>query len=174
MPGATRTDTPPISGTAGRTARSVVHASFTITRLFDASPARVFAAFADPAMKDLWFFGPPEWGPPERTSDFRIGGIETSRTGPRGGPAHAFRAVYQDIVPDERIVYSYEMHLGDRRISVSLATIELFAEGRGTRLKLTEQGAFLDGHDDVVSREHGTRALMEQLAASLEGKEQTP
>ncbi len=153
---------------AARPTRSVVHSSFTITRAFEARPARVFAAFADPALKDLWFFGPPEWGPPQRTSDFRIGGVETSRTGPKGGPMHSFRAVYQDIVPDERIVYSYEMHLGERRISVSLATVELFADGRGTRLKLTEQGAFLDGYDDVASREHGTRALMEQLAASIE------
>jgi len=164
---------PVLAGGAARPARSVVHASFTINRSFDAAPARVFAAFADPALKDLWFFGPSEWGPPERTSDFRIGGVETSRTGPKGGPMHIFRAVYQDIVPDERIVYSYEMHLGERRISVSLATIELFADGRGTRLKLTEQGAFLDGYVDVASREHGTRALMEQLAASLE-KDPTP
>jgi len=168
MPATTEGEKAAMPAVAAPPTRSVVHASFTITRAFNARPARVFAAFADPALKDLWFFGPPEWGPPERTSDFRIGGVETSRTGPIGGPMHIFRAVYQDIVPNERIVYSYDMHLGERRISVSLATIEFFADGRGTRLKLTEQGAFLDGHDDVASREHGTRALMEQLAASLE------
>lgn len=157
-----------------RPVRSVVHATFTIDRVFDAKPARVFAAFADPALKDLWFFGPPQWGPPERTSDFRIGGIETSRTGPKDGPAHVFRATYHDIVPDQRIVYSYDMHLGDRRISVSLATIEFLAEGRSTRMKLTEQGAFLDGYDDVASREHGTRALIGQLEASLAQREPGP
>lgn len=173
MPATTESERAAMPAGAAPPTRSVVHASFTINRTFNARPARVFAAFADPALKDLWFFGPPEWGPPERTSDFRIGGVETSRTGPKGGPMHIFRAMYQDIVPDERVVYSYEMHLGERRISVSLATIELFADGRGTRLKLTEQGAFLDGHDDVASREHGTRALMEQLAASLE-KDPTP
>ena len=37
---------------------------------------------------------------------------------------HRFDSLYYDIVPDERIVYSYEMHLDDKRISVSLATIE--------------------------------------------------
>ena len=40
------------------TARSVVHASFTITRRWKAAPARVFAAFADEKQKDKWFAGP--------------------------------------------------------------------------------------------------------------------
>jgi hypothetical protein len=66
-------------------------------------------------------------------------------------------------------VLTYDMHLDDRRISVSLQTIELRPEGKGTRLKLTEQGAFLDGYDDAGSREHGTRELLEALRRSLEG-----
>jgi uncharacterized protein YndB with AHSA1/START domain len=40
--------------------RSVTHASFTITRRWNASPARVFAAFADQKMKDVWFNGGPD------------------------------------------------------------------------------------------------------------------
>jgi hypothetical protein len=59
------------------------------------------------------------------------------------------------------------MHLDDRRISVSLATIELAPSARGTSFKLTEQGVFLDGYDDAGSRERGTLELMDRLAASL-------
>lgn len=40
-----------------------------------------------------------------------------------------FDAVYHDVVADERIVYAYEMHLDDRKISVSLATLELKPAG---------------------------------------------
>ena len=47
---------------------------------------------------------------------------------------------------DQRLVYGYEMRLDDRKISVSLATIELAPADEGTRLKVTEQGAFLDGY----------------------------
>ncbi len=53
------------------------------------------------------------------------------------------------------------------KLSVSLATIELTPAGKGTRLVLTEQGAFLDGYDDNGSRERGTNELIEKLGAWL-------
>jgi hypothetical protein len=57
--------------------------------------------------------------------------------------------------------------MDDKRISVSLATIEIEPSGDGTRLTYTEQGAFLDGHDDSGSRERGTRDLLDNLDAEL-------
>jgi uncharacterized protein YndB with AHSA1/START domain len=96
-----------------------------------------------------------------------VGGRERSRGGPPGAPLHSFDAVYQDIVPNERIVYSYDMHLGASRISVSLATVELQPAGTGTRLVFTEQGVFLDGYDDAASREQGTRWLLDKLDEAL-------
>ena len=149
------------------TERSVTHATFVIERTYDASPARVFAAWADPAVKARWMAGPEEWGPEEFDLDFRVGGREISRGGPKGGPVHAYEARYQDIVPDERIVYTYDMHLDGTRISVSLATVEFRPEGAGTRLVFTEQGAFLDGYDDPAQREQGTRDLLDALATAL-------
>ena len=115
------------------TDRSVTHATFVLERGYDASPARVFAAWADPAAKARWFAGPEEWGPDEFELDFRVGGREVSRGGPQGGPVHRYEARYQDIVADERIVYSYWMHMDETLISVSVATVELQAEGSGTR-----------------------------------------
>ena len=151
--------------------RSVAHGMFTIERRYDASPARVFNAFADPKAKALWFNGPPEWGPNVGTMDFRVGGRETSRGGPPGAPPHRFDALYQDIVPNERIVFTYDMHIGDVRISVSLTTVELFADGAGTRIKFTEQGAFLDAFDNPAVREEGTRGLLDALGESLKSNQ---
>lgn len=146
---------------------SVTHSTFTLERTYDASPARVFAAFADPEQKHQWFGGPPEWREAAFEVDFRVGGREVNRGGPKDGPMHSFDALYYDIVPDERIVYAYEMHLDEVRISVSLATIELAPAGDGTRLTLTEQGAYLDDFDDPTLRETGMADLLDALGAYL-------
>jgi uncharacterized protein YndB with AHSA1/START domain len=148
--------------------RSAAPATFVIEQTFDAAPAEVFAAFADRARKDRWFSAPPDWEKGPREFDFRVGGRETSSGGPKGEPMHVFNAVYHDVVPDERIVYSYHMRLGEKRISVSLTTIELKQAGAGTHLTFTEQGVFLDGYDDAKQREEGSRWLLGQLGASLE------
>ena len=99
--------------------------------------------------------------------DFRVGGRETVSGGPPGGPIHSYNALYQDIVPNERIVLTYEMHLDKTRISVTLGTSEFKPAGLGTKLVYTEQSVFLDGHDDAGAREHGTRALFDNLDAAL-------
>lgn len=78
-----------------------------------------------------------------------------------------FDATYHDVIPNERLIYTYEMHLDDKKISVSLATMALKAQGGKTTLMVTEQGAFLDGYDDADSREHGTGHLLDALGASL-------
>jgi uncharacterized protein YndB with AHSA1/START domain len=96
------------------------------------------------------------------------GGREHLSVPSGGGPVYSFDAVYQDIVPGERIVYTYDMHRDEDRISVSVATIDIEAHGDGTRLTLTEQGVFLDGLDDPAAREHGTNALMDALGAQVE------
>jgi uncharacterized protein YndB with AHSA1/START domain len=148
-------------------ARSVEHATFTIERRYDAAPARVFAAWADPATKARWFAGPEDWEVGPHELDFREGGIEVGSGGPRGGPVHHYRAVYWEIVADERIVYTYELLLDDVRLSVSLVTLELSPEGRGTRLTLTEYGAFFDGLEDPAQRRDGTGSLLGALAREL-------
>ncbi len=150
------------------TDRSVTHATFVIERDYDASPARVFAAWADPTVKARWFVGPDESVKAAHELDFRVGGRERISGGPKGGPVFTFDARYQDIVPDQRIVSTYDMYLEDTRISVSLATVELRAAGAGTRLVYTEQGAFLDGHDTPQSRERGTRELLDALGTELQ------
>jgi uncharacterized protein YndB with AHSA1/START domain len=145
------------------TQRSVTHATFVIERTYDATPPRVFAAFADPASKRRWFGDPEDAQKTEYSLDFRVGGKEAIH-----GATFSFDAVYQDIVPDQRIVSTYDMHLAGTRISVSLVTVELSPAGGGTRLVYTEQGAFLDGLDTPDVREHGTREIFEALDRFLQ------
>jgi uncharacterized protein YndB with AHSA1/START domain len=144
--------------------RSVDHATFTVKRAYDASPARVFAAWAEPEAKARWFGGGRS---EEHELDFRPGGREVSRGKGPNGQTYTYEARYQDIVPDERIVYAYDMHLDGTRISVSLGTVQLSPEGDGTELTYTEQGAYLDGHDKPEARERGTGALFDALEEEL-------
>jgi uncharacterized protein YndB with AHSA1/START domain len=150
------------------TPRSVEHDTFTLERDYGAAPAEVFAAWADPAAKARWFRGPQEWEAAPHELDFRVGGREVSRGGPPGGPVHTYRAIYWDIVPNQRIVYTYELLMDETRISVSLTTIELKAEGELTRLVLTEHGAFFDGRDSAAQRRQGTGSLLDELSRELQ------
>jgi uncharacterized protein YndB with AHSA1/START domain len=146
----------------------VVHATFHLERTYDAPVARVWKALTDEAAKQKWFGGTPgSWELLERRMDVRAGGSERLKGRWEGGVVSTFDAIYHDVIPNERLVYSYEMHLDDKKISVSLATMELKAEGGKTTLMVTEQGAFLDGYDDAGSREHGTGHLLDALGASL-------
>ena len=149
------------------------HADFTIERSFKASPARVFAAWAKAEARATWFVGGHGWSQLIREFDFREGGRERV-VGRKGtGTISDFRASYVEVIPDRRIVFTYEMLLNDVRVSVSLATIELWPEGKGARMKLTEQGAYLVAYDprgdDNGSRERGTRELLDNLAKYLDG-----
>jgi uncharacterized protein YndB with AHSA1/START domain len=155
-------------GGSGVGSRSVVHAMFHLERTYDAPVARVWEALTDKAAKSRWFSGPPEkWQMLERRMDVRVGGSERLSGRWEGGVVSTFDATYHDVIPNERLIYSYVMHLDDKKISVSLATMELKAAGAKTTLKVTEQGAFLDGFDDAGSREHGTGFLLDALGASL-------
>jgi uncharacterized protein YndB with AHSA1/START domain len=153
--------------------RSVIHDTFTIERTYPATPSRVFAAFASEEAKDAWgdtgdiTGSQPATGPGE--FDFRVGGHE--RFGHvYQGVSYTYDAVYYDIVPDQRLVYSYEMYADGARISVSVATIEFAEKGDGTRLTWTEQGAYLDGFDGDDApglRQGGTSEMLDGLAKYL-------
>jgi uncharacterized protein YndB with AHSA1/START domain len=155
------------------TDRSVIHDTFSIDRTYPAATSRVFAAFASAEAKDAWGdtggLEPAEGEAGTEEFDFRPGGRE--RFGHKWeGTTYRYDALYYDIVPDQRIVYSYEMYADDARISVSVATIEFAKSGDGTTLTWTEQGAYLDGIGGPQApelRRGGTAEMLDGLARYL-------
>jgi uncharacterized protein YndB with AHSA1/START domain len=141
---------------------TLTHATFTLERDYPVAPERVFAQWSDPAAKAGWFAG----GDAEHELDFRVGGAETAR-GRHEGTVFTFASTYRDIVADGRIVYSSTLHAGETLCTVSQTTVEFVATAAGTRLVLTEQGAFLDGHEQPSWRERGTADQLDALGARL-------
>jgi uncharacterized protein YndB with AHSA1/START domain len=152
------------------TDRSVAHGSFTIERTYPATPGRVFAAWASQPVKNEWFGEGDDFlaTTDQYTLDFRVGGHERLGGTMPNGRTFDYTAVYHDIVDDQRIVASYDVRIDGRRVSVSLMTIELIGVSEGTRLVLTEQGAFLDGLDANDERQDGAADSLEQLGKYLQ------
>jgi len=148
---------------------AAVRGAFSLERVFKATPAQVFKAFTDERAKSRWFGGGDAQTMVERSMDVRPGGREVAVGRWKSGVTTRFDAFYFDVVPDRRLVYAYEMHLDARKISVSLACVEIEPHPIGVKLKVSEQAVFLDGYEDNGSREHGTNWLMDKLVASLTG-----
>lgn len=146
---------------------SVHHDSFTIERTFAATPERVFAAFADPVKKRRWFVEGEGWTVVSYEADFREGGFERSRFRFNDGPEMTNETYYHDIIPGRRIINSYSMTWGGKRISVSLATVDIEPDGAGSRVRFTEQAVFFEGSDGVEGRRQGWTELIGKLEEEL-------
>jgi uncharacterized protein YndB with AHSA1/START domain len=146
--------------------RSAEHSTFVVERKYEVSPERAFAAWADPKAKARWYVDRDV----HLELDFRVGGRERSSGAAPDGRAYIYEAVFHDIVPDQRIVYAYEMFLEGTRISVSLATVEFASAGdSGTHMVFTEQGAFLDGQESPARRAEGMGSLLDALEKEFHG-----
>jgi uncharacterized protein YndB with AHSA1/START domain len=148
-------------------ANPVVHRTLSVERTYPAPPARVFAAFADPGTKRRWFAEGSDVEVEEFALDFRVGGFERTRFRFVGGAAGRNDTLFLDIAADARIVFAYTLTAGEVRASAALTTVELAADGVGTRLLLTEQVAFLDGVDGAASRRSGWGALLDRLGDAM-------
>jgi len=148
--------------------------TFTMEREFDASPARVYAAFADPRRKRQWFAESDHHQVEAFTMQFEVGGRESASYrfnagSPFAGVLLESDGVYLDLVPDSRIVNAATMAIGGRRISASVHTFEFSpAPGGGTRLRFTHQAAFFEGADGPDMRRAGWQQLLDRLQAALD------
>jgi uncharacterized protein YndB with AHSA1/START domain len=145
----------------------VVHRTLSVKRTYPAPPTRVFAAFADPGIKHRWFAAGEGWEVEDFALDFRVGGFERTRFRSAGGAPMRNDTLFLDIVAGARIVFAYSLTAEEVRMSAALTTVELAADGGGTRLLLTEQVAFLDGVDGAAGRRGGWGTLLDRLGEAL-------
>jgi uncharacterized protein YndB with AHSA1/START domain len=148
------------------TDRTVAHATFTLERTCKATPERVFNAWADQEVKASWFAPNVE----SYELDFHVGGLERLSAMAEGKQI-AWEALYREIVPNERIVYTAVLYERDAVATVSLTTVELVPEDEVTRLVLVEAGAYLDGREEPAWREQGTSDWLNALGDVLATRE---
>lgn len=151
------------------TTAPLFHGTFTLKRVWAAPPDRVFDAWSDPQLKAQWFTGPQErWEPLRRSMDFRVGGQEVLEGRfHESGMRTLFEARFHVIERARQLVYTYDLHHTGRFHSVTLASLELEAEGEGTRVSYTEQIVFLDGKVGTADRRRGTELQFDAIEASL-------
>jgi uncharacterized protein YndB with AHSA1/START domain len=130
-----------------------------ITRVFDAPRAVIFTWWSQAEKLQQWS------GCKGATScsiemDFRPGGGFTQRMQIAGAGEFTLRGTYEEIVPNERIVYT--LNLGP---AVTRVTIEFSDHGSGTRVVLTHDGLPDDFLRKTISQ--GTTESFEKLEAAL-------
>lgn len=141
---------------------------FTVVRTYPYTPAQVFAAWAEPEKKALWFGNSPGLIVTRNEMDFREGGRDQAASTHASGISTTFDAEYHRIVPAEQIVYSYTMTLNGEPLSATLACISFEPADGGTVLTVTEHGVYYGPIEHAHMREQGTNQLMDTLGTVLE------
>lgn len=147
---------------------STVHDTVVVKRSYPASPARVFAAWSDPAALVRWYTpGDDSWSSRIVAHDFRVGGVKQISFGPRDGVQYFEDCRYEDIVADRRLCFSMTIARSEERITTSMVTVELLEIEGGTEVVVTDQLVILDGGDTEREREKGWGETLDKLTLAL-------
>jgi uncharacterized protein YndB with AHSA1/START domain len=142
------------------------HATITLEKLCSAPQERVFSEYADPASRALWS-APSESPLIYDETDFRIGGKDLFRFGPKGDPKFRGETRYLLIIPNSRVVSSETLHMNGRCIALSLTTLDLGAVEGGTHVTVTLQMVSFVGAEMFGIYESGNNYALENLARRL-------
>jgi uncharacterized protein YndB with AHSA1/START domain len=146
----------------------ISHDTFTIERTFSSDRFRTFQAWANADQKAKWFVGPAgRWIAIRREMNFSKGGEEIVVGRFEDHGTSGFFCTYQDIVDQERIVYSYRMFVDEELLSISLVTVQFKDEGAGCKTIFTEQGVYFGDPTAAKNRLVGSQMLMDNFVDSL-------
>lgn len=135
--------------------------SLTIKHRFNAPPAKVYAAWTDPQMIARWF-GPPGVERVEAESDLRVGGAYSIAMH-MPGDRHDVMGVYREIVPNQKLVYTWAWKSTPERDL--LVTVTFKPDGEGTMLTLLHEHFFdADARD---RHQHGWAGAIDKLEKLL-------
>ena len=139
-----------VSQSSAAGAGLVTRPSLTFKRRLNARPERVYAAWTDPQELIQWF-GRVDVKPGTMRAevDPRVGGRYRVSFNIEAGEYFEVGGVYREVVPNERLVFSWAWHSTPER--ESLVTVTLKSDGHGTLLTVHHERLFdqaaRDGHE---------------------------
>lgn len=139
-----------------------------LERTYKATPARVFEAWRDPKARERWSKPSDDTGMVYDTADFRVGGEDIARCGPKDDLRFHARVRYLEIAPDQRIVMAETIAEGGTTIAASLIFIDFEPAGQtSTRLTVTMHVAGLDRPDMIEGYREGWEPTLDRLASEF-------
>ncbi|MBN8606692.1 MAG: SRPBCC domain-containing protein [Caulobacterales bacterium] len=143
---------------------TLAHATIVMERIYNASPTRVFNAWADVEARKRWSAPAADIRIEYEEADFREGGRDVSRCIELGNDDYVALVHYIDIKRDQRIFFVEDIIHGKKRASAALISVELSPKGGATHLLLTMQIASFDGSDMEKGYHFGWNAALDNLA----------
>jgi uncharacterized protein YndB with AHSA1/START domain len=142
------------------------HATIKLEQWYFAPPERVFAEFADPIARARWS-APSNDVLIYDEADFRVGGKDVFRCGPKGSPKFSGETRYLHIVPNRRVVSSETIDVDGQRLAIALTTLDFDSKGDGTNVTVTVQVVSLAGSDVIHGYESGNKSALKNLSRYL-------
>jgi uncharacterized protein YndB with AHSA1/START domain len=139
-----------------------------ITRTFDAPRDVVFEALTDPTVVAKWWGGPGEVTVDQYEA--RHGGRWRLVSRDDDGNDWAFRGIYHDVTPSERVIYTFEFEGMPGHVALETVTLEE-VDGK-TKYVSTSVYQSIEDRDGMVQSgmETGAQAALDALAAIVEGR----
>lgn len=132
-------------------------------RTIHAPRERVFRAWTDPEELRKWW-GPGLFTTPSAEVDLRQGGAYRLVMQPADGDPLLLTGTFLEVVPPERLVYTWRWEIGVPDLQDSLVTVEFRDVGGSTEIALTHEhapGSVLDPY------QMGWESGLEKLEAML-------
>jgi len=143
-------------------ATTAVKPSLTIRRHFNAPPEKVFSAWTDPEKVKCWM-GPGAVEVLRTEGDPRTGGRFRWVMKSPDGEEHDVSGVYREVVPGEKLVFTWAWKSTPERESLVRLTFK--KDGDGTLMTLQHEQFF---DEDARDRHNqGWTGAMDKLAAYL-------
>jgi uncharacterized protein YndB with AHSA1/START domain len=132
--------------------------SLTIKRRFKAPPAKVYSAWTNAEKIKSWM-GPGVVKTVLAETDPQVGGRYRIMMRAPSGEEHDVSGVYREVIPNERLVFTWTWKSTPER--ESLVTVTFKSDGDGTLMTLTHEQFF---DEDARDRhQHGWNGAFEKL-----------
>ncbi len=144
----------------------VAHRTIKLKKIIPSSIERVYKSFSSTKEK-------AKWSAPEGDeikflkSNFKNGGIETFKCGSVGALDFSGTLHYEDIIKNERIVYTETIFHKKNKLASALVTIEFAKQNSSTLITMTIQVASYCGDQMLKGCESGYKSSLKNLASFL-------